>query len=647
MNYAKLIRKIRFWVILIFKFCLIGLSLLFAFLLRFDFSLPDAEWQLFTQLLAPVLIIKITIFWMMGLNHGWWRYVSIADVIDIVKANVLASSFFLLYVIFIHGQDGMPRSIFFLDCALCFTLGCGVRLATRAYRENYLRTSTVQEDDLRRVLVVGAGSAGQMIVREMRQNPSLGISVVGYIDDDLDKQAQRFNGVPVLGGQEDLNRICNENDVAEVIITIPSATGKQLRAIVDRCRKAGIKFKTLPGVGDLIDGNVTVQQIKDVDLNDLLGRDPVKLDIERIKSYLEGKRILVTGAAGSIGSEFCRQVARFNPEQMILFDVAETPLFFLEKELTERFPNLHLTTVIGDIRSSTLITSVFNTFHPEVVSHAAAYKHVPMMEANPEAAANNNIQGTKIVADAAHQFGVKYFVMISTDKAVNPTNVMGASKRVAELYVQNLDRVSKTNFVTVRFGNVLGSNGSVIPIFRDQIKMGGPVTVTHPDVIRYFMTIPEAVQLVLQAGSMGKGGEIFLLDMGEPVKIVTLAEEMIRLSGFRPYEDIDIRFTGLRPGEKLYEELLLAGEGVQSTSHAKIMVAQSTSYDWQILNRQFDNLHLAIQQSDIRRIIGIIKEIVPEYSASAHWNNEARIVDVTFAAKQWDGVAQTRLVTNS
>ncbi len=646
MNYAKLIREMRFWVVLAFKFCLIGVALLLAFFLRFDFSIPNAEWLLFLQLLAPVIIIKIAVFGIMGLNHGWWRYVSIADVINIIRANILASALFFLYVLLIHSLDGMPRSIFFLDGALCFTLGCGVRLFTRAYRENYFPTSIAQEAALRKVLVVGAGSAGQMIVREMRQNPALAISVVGYVDDDPDKQAQRFNGVPVLGGQEDLDRICEDYDVEEIIITIPSATGKQVRAIVDRCRKVGVKFKTLPGVGDLIDGNVTVQQIKDVDLKDLLGRESIKLDIAGIKGYLEKKRIMVTGAAGSIGSEICRQVARFNPEKIILFDVAETPLFFLEKELKERFPNVQMSTVIGDVRSRTFITSVFNAFCPEVVLHAAAYKHVPMMEANPEAAANNNIQGTRIVADAAHQFNVKHFVMISTDKAVNPTNVMGASKRVAELYVQNLDRVSKTNYVTVRFGNVLGSNGSVIPIFREQIKRGGPVTVTHPDVIRFFMTIPEAVQLVLQAGSMGKGGEIFLLDMGEPVKIVTLAEEMIRLSGFRPYEDIDIRFTGLRPGEKLYEELLLAGEGVKPTGHEKIMVAKSTAYDWQVLNRQFDSLYVAIRQSDMRRIVGIINEIVPEYTASARWSNEARIIDVAYETKEWDHAAQPRLATN-
>jgi len=622
MRYGKQLRENRSWLIFIFKTCLIITSLLLAFMLRFDFSLSPAGWQLFTQLLVPLLIIKLAVFWKMGLNHGWWRYASIADVIEIFKANVFASALFVLYVGFVHGMAGMPRSVLLLDGTICFLLGCGIRLATRAYRENYFPMTQIQEEKLKKVLLVGAGAAGQLIVREIRQNPNLAISVVGYIDDDPDKQNRHFNGVPVLGTQKDLDFICEEHDIAEIIIAIPSATGRQVRAIIDRCRKSGVKFKTLPGVGDLIDGKVMVQQVKDVDLDDLLGRETVTLDIGRIKSYLTGKRILVTGAAGSIGSEICRQVARFAPEKLILLDSAETPLFYLERELIERFPGIHLSAVIGDVRARTLLTSTFDAFMPEVIFHAAAYKHVPIMEANPEAAANNNVRGTKVVADAAHKFGVKHFVMISTDKAVNPTNVMGASKRAAELYVQNLARRSRTNFVTVRFGNVLGSNGSVIPIFREQIKKGGPVTVTHPEIIRYFMTIPEAAQLVLQAGSMGKGGEIFLLDMGDPVKILSLAEEMIRLSGFRPYEDIDIRFTGLRPGEKLYEELLLAGEGVQPTSHAKIMVARATIRDWIILNRQFEELNLATQQMDTRGIIKILKEIVPEYHISSRWNGE-------------------------
>lgn len=611
-NIARLLEK-RMCFVPACKLVIISLAFFLAFLIRFDFSLPAGEWNLFSRLILPLVLIKMTVFWWMGLNHGWWKYVSLADVIDIFKANVTGSACFLLYVALVHGLEGVPRSVLLLDGILCFLLICGVRFTTRAYRENYLPMNSVRENGGKRVLIIGAGYAGQAIVKEMRINDSLTMSVMGYIDDDPAKQNQRFQGVQVLGTREDLNRVTVELRIEEIIIAIPSATGKQLCSIVDCCMEARVKFKTLPGVGDLIDEKVTVQLIKDVDLEDLLGRDTVELDEGRIRNYLQGKRILVTGAAGSIGSEICRQVARFQPESMVLLEKAETPLFYMERELRERFPDLHLTAVIGDIRHRQHIVSVFEDYLPEVVFHAAAYKHVPMMEANPESAVNNNVRGTKIVADAAHSIGVRHFVMISTDKAVNPTNVMGASKRAAELYIQNLSRLSNTHFVTVRFGNVLGSSGSVIPIFKEQIAKGGPLTVTHPDVMRYFMTIPEAAQLVLQAGSMGRGGEIFLLDMGDPVKILNLAEEMIRLSGFTPYEDIDIVFTGLRPGEKLFEELLLSGEGIRSTAHAKIMVAQASYCDWKTLNRQVEDLYQASRNTDAGQVIRTLEEIVPEY----------------------------------
>jgi FlaA1/EpsC-like NDP-sugar epimerase len=614
--FVKFIQQIfhkRIWIILFFKTILISFSFLFAFLLRFDLRADTVDWTLFGQLVVPLLLIKLAVFWLMGLNHGWWRYVSIPDVLNLLLANVAASAAFVLYVALATGFQGVPRSVLLLDAMICFLLGCGVRFLTRAWRENYFPMGIDARGCGKRVLIVGAGSAGQMIVKEMRVNPSLSLTVAGYVDDDPDKQGQCFQGVRVLGTHENLPDICRDNHIEEVIIAIPSATGKELRRIVDSCKNADIRFRTVPGVGELIDGTVTVQQIKDVDLEDLLGREPISLDLDGIKSYLQGKSILVTGAAGSIGSEICRQIARFRPARIILFDKAETPLFFIERELKERFPDIPVTPLIGDLRHRAHTISVFDDYQPEVVFHAAAYKHVPLMEANPEAAANNNVRGTKILADAAHSHGVLRFVMISTDKAVNPTNVMGASKRAAELYVQSLSRFSKTHFVTVRFGNVLGSNGSVIPIFREQIRKGGPVTVTHPEVIRYFMTIPEASQLVLQAGSMGKGGEIFLLDMGEPVKIVTLAEEMIRLSGLKPYEDIEISFSGLRPGEKLFEELLLAGEGIKPTGHKKIMVARAELCDWNTLNRQIEDLYEATRTLDTQLIVTILEEIVPEF----------------------------------
>jgi len=613
MQLIKKLMEKRNFILVLFKVCLVSLSFLFAFLLCYDLHAVAADWDLFGRLFLPVLLVKLLVFWRMGLGHGWWRYVSIPDVVTLFFANLVASAIVLLYVVFIHGIEGVPRSLILLDAMICFLLSCGVRLLTRAWRENYLPMVLDARCDGKRVLIVGAGSAGQMIVKEMRVNPSLSLRVVGFVDDDPDKQGQRFQGVPVLGAHKELAAICRDNSVEEVIIAIPSATGKELKRIVESCSSAKIKFRTLPSVGELIDGTVTVQQIKDVDLEDLLGREPISLDVEGIKNYLRGKTILVTGAAGSIGSEICRQIARFGPALIILFDKAETPLFFIERELRERFPDIPLIPLVGDLRHRTHTVSVFDDHQPEVVFHAAAYKHVPLMEVNPEAAANNNVRGTKILADAAHAHGVRNFVMISTDKAVNPTNVMGASKRAAELYVQNLARFSKTHFVTVRFGNVLGSNGSVIPIFREQIKKGGPLTVTHKDVIRYFMTIPEASQLVLQAGSMGRGGEIFLLDMGEPVKIVKLAEEMIRLSGLKPYEDIDIIFTGLRPGEKLFEELLLAGEGIKATNHEKIMVARAEHCDWNVLNLRIEELYEATCLLDTEKILDILQEIVPEF----------------------------------
>jgi len=596
---------------------IIASSLLVAFLLRFDFRLTDQFWQTIWRLLPPLMIIKLSIFWRAGLFRGWWRYVSMADLVDILKANFFGSLGFVLYAVFVLRLENIPRSVLILDGVLCFLLIGGVRFLTRAFRENYLPMPLNRRQGMTRVLVVGAGDAGQMIAREIRQNPRLCLEVVGFVDDDPMKRGERFQGVPVLGGQQEIASLCRRQSIDEVIIAIPSASGKEIRKIVDLCLKAEVDFKTLPGVSDLIDGRVSIQSVREVSLDDLLGREPVRLEVDKIRSYLAGKRVLVTGAAGSIGSEICRQVARFAPEKIILFDHAETSLFYVEQELLKVSSDIRIVPIVGDVRCRSRVEAIFDEFMPEVVFHAAAYKHVPMMEHNPAEAANNNVRGSMVVADAADLFGVKHFVMISTDKAVRPTNVMGASKRAAELYVQTLAQRSKTHFVTVRFGNVLGSSGSVVPIFKEQIRNGGPVTVTHPEVTRYFMTIPEATQLVLlvlQAGSMGRGGEIFLLDMGEAVRIVHLAEELIRLSGFRPYEDIDIVFTGLRPGEKLYEELLLAGEGIVPTTHEKIMVAKATACDAQMLNGQLEELFQAARAMDLALTIAKLQQIVPEFS---------------------------------
>lgn len=620
----KTVLERRTWCIALIQLAIIIASLIFAFLFRFDMRIPGQYWQVLFALLPALLAIKLVVFWRMGLFTGWWRYVSMADLITLFKANVLASLGFVLYAVFVHRLEYIPRSVLALDFILCFLLMGGVRFVTRAFRENYFPMPLRKQPEQTRVLVVGAGDAGQMIAREIRQNPRLNLTVVGFVDDDPKKKGERFQGITVLGHQDALAAICLEQAVDEVIIAIPSASGKEIRQIVERCVEAGVRFKTLPGVGDLIDGRVSIESVRAVSLDDLLGREPVRLEIERIKASLAGKRVLVTGAGGSIGSEICRQIARFGPKKMILYENAETPLFHIEQELLHSAPGVRLIPIIGDIRYRARVEAIFDEFMPEVVFHAAAYKHVPMMEHNPAEAVNNNIRGTKILADAADAFGVERFVMISTDKAVNPTNVMGASKRAAEIYVQSLARRSRTTFVTVRFGNVLGSNGSVVPIFQEQIRKGGPVTVTHPEVTRFFMTIPEASQLVLQAACMGRGGEIFLLNMGEPVKIVKLAEELIRLSGLRPYEDIDIVFSGLRPGEKMYEELLLSGEGIVATEHEMIMVARSESCDAEELERKLEVLFTAARALDLQHIRRLLQGVVPEFIPPAE-NVSARV----------------------
>lgn len=609
----QLVLEYRRIFILLAQIIVIVSAFYLSYLLRFDFDIPAEYLASFKKMLLPLLVLKLSIFWWFGVFRGWWRYVSMADLVLLVRANLFASLFVLLAAFFLYRMEDIPRTVLVLEGVLCFLFMGGIRFLTRAFREQYFPMVFQSVGPFENTIVYGAGTGGQAVVRELRMQPEIGKRVVGFIDDDPEKKNRIIQGYEVLGGGQELVRICRREDVKEVILAIPNATGKQVRSIVDRCRDADIHFKILPGMGELINGTLSVQQIRDVALEDLLGREPVQLDNQAIASYLQGKRVLVTGAGGSIGSEICRQVSRFAPDTLILFDQAETPLFFVDRELSESDPPYKLISIIGDVCSRSRLRAVFDKYRPEVVFHAAAYKHVPVMEANPAEAVRTNVRGTQYLAEVADAFSVENFVMISTDKAVNPTNVMGATKRAAEIFVQNLSRRSSTHFVTVRFGNVLGSNGSVVPIFKQQIQDGGPVTVTHPEVTRYFMTIPEATQLVLQAGSMGQGGEIFLLDMGEPVKIVTLAEELIRLSGLEPYEDITIEFTGLRPGEKLFEELLLSGEGVQDTRHSKIKVALAVDYDEKSLANRFKALYGAAQKMQRETVRGILREIVPEY----------------------------------
>jgi FlaA1/EpsC-like NDP-sugar epimerase len=590
---------------------LVTAAVFLSFLLRFDLAVPSEQMDSLREAVAVALLVKPLLFAASGMYHNIWRYASLHDAYKIFKAVTFSSFAAGFLLIYRDGPYAVPRSIHLLDWLILLFLICGSRLIWRACRETRSATSRRKGT---RTFIVGAGEAGNLLLKEIRKLPDSPCDVVGFIDDAHDKQGLRLSGVPVLGGIRDLSGLVRKHRVDEVIFAIPSADAAVLRNIVASCERSKAKFKMLPGIASLIHTGVSVSQIKEVEIEDLLGRDPVTLDQTAISNYLSGKRVLVTGAAGSIGSEICRQVARFSPQKLILLDQAETPLFFIEKELSASFPELRILPVVGDVRNLDGVEKVFSDFRPEVVFHAAAYKHVAMMEYNPAEAVLNNVLGSKNVADASHKYHADNFVLVSTDKAVNPTNVMGASKRSAEIYVQALASRSKTTkFTTVRFGNVLGSNGSVIPLFKEQILKGGPVTVTHREVVRYFMTITEASQLVLQAGCIGKSGEIFVLDMGKPVRILALAEELIRLSGYIPYQEIPIEFTGLKPGEKLYEELLISGEGVRQTCHKKIRVIAAVERDLKRVTRELEELFDFAKERDIAELIRSLRRVVPEF----------------------------------
>lgn len=600
-------------IILFGQTVMVAAAFLLALCLRYDGNVTETTIAIVTGLIIPLVAIKLASFGALRLCSGWWRYVSIPDLVTLVKANLLASMLFTLYCSYGPTPVRLSWSVLVLDGLLCFLLMSGARVAVRIGREYVCSLTKACGPDEKRVIVVGTGAIGQSVVREVRQNPKLRWKIIGYVDQDSSRLKQRFQGVQVLADINGLTGLLRRLAVDQVILANHALNSTEMRNVVATCRKFGVKSMILPNVGEILDENVSVQSIRDVKLEDLLGRPPVRLEVDGIRRYLGGKKILVTGAAGSIGREISHQVAEFGAAAVMLFDNAETPLFHVERELRARYPGVDFITSLSDVRNASRVDYVFAQFAPQVVFHAAAYKHVPMSEQNPVATAENNVLGSWHLANAACRHGVEHFVMISTDKAVNPTNVMGASKRAAEIFVQSLSPRSATNIVTVRFGNVLGSNGSVVPLFQEQIRNGGPVTVTDPEATRYFMTIPEAVQLVLQAGNMGQGGEIFILNMGEQMRIVHLAEELIRLSGKTPYQEIDIVYTGLRPGEKLHEELLLDEEDVLPTSHEKIFVAKACLQDPCTLARRIDSLAVACRNMDREAVMIALKEIVPEF----------------------------------
>ncbi|TCV84282.1 polysaccharide biosynthesis protein [Sulfurirhabdus autotrophica] len=582
-----------------------------AYWLRFNLDIPPSYTQNMLQTLLYVVPVQAAVFWYFGLYRGIWRYASLPDIKRILIAVILATLLGSLTLMLFRASGQIPRTVFLLDPVLLVMLMGGSRLLYRAWKEHRLY-GTFQLQGLP-VLILGAGDAAANLIKALERSNEW--RVVGVLDDNIHKHGRLVQGVPILGRLDELPLFATKLSVGQAIIAMPSASHAIRRRVVGLCTDAGIRVLTVPSFEDLMSGKVAVSQIRNVELDDLLGRDPVVLDDKQLHNFLTDKVVMVSGAGGSIGSELCRQIAKFNPKHLVLFELNEFALYTIEQEFLEKFPKISVISVVGDVKKRARVDQVIETHQPTVIFHAAAYKHVPLMEReNAWEAMQNNILGTYCLASSAVQHGVEKFVLISTDKAVNPTNVMGASKRLAEMVCQGLQQKEQTKFVMVRFGNVLGSTGSVIPKFREQIANGGPITVTDPEITRYFMSIPEAAQLVLQAGSMGKGGEVFVMDMGEPVRIVELAKDMIRLSGFNE-EDIKIVFTGLRPGEKLYEELLADDEHTLPTPHPKLRIAKAREADLKWLEKLVTYLSESpiLKDEDVRRDL---KEWVPEYSCS-------------------------------
>ena len=605
---------------------LFALALLVSYFVRFDMGELREQWFLsrFMPLLPVFLTVKLVVFWRLKHFRADWAYAGVRDVVNILSAALLSLGILYgtIYLFqYVPGWFGRvspapfrsySRGVLLLDFMATVFLVCTARLGVRLYLEEL---KPISPEGLKHVLIIGAGRATEVVIREINRMTVDRYRVVGLVDDDATKRGLSIHGVAVLGATEDIPSICDDHEVDEIIISMPSATQKELRRIVEVCSGTKLKYQTLPSVGDLIHGRVTVSQIRPVDIADLLGREMVELDTEALARFIRGRRVLITGAGGSIGSEMCRQVCHFGPGELILVEQAETPLFDIENELKGALPDIPVTACICDIEDRDRVMAVWGRHRPDVVIHAAAHKHVPLMERNSCEAIKNNVLGTKNVADACCANDVAEFVLISTDKAVNPSSVMGASKRVAEMYTQGLNGRAgcKTQFKSVRFGNVLGSSGSVVPAFRRQIAAGGPVRVTHPEMQRYFMTIPEASQLVLQAAATGKGGQIFLLDMGEPVNIADLARQMITLSGFRPEEDIDIIYTGVRPGEKLFEELRTDSEDIQATVHPKVMIWSHQPVPWEQVEQAIADLTALQNCPDRAKVVETLRRIVPEY----------------------------------
>lgn len=599
------VRQVSLWAL---DMCGILISVLVSMILTWKYQNLDIS-TIMLSIIIYMLIHTVS-FKLFKCYSSLWRYAGEEELVSILSACLV----YVIPVYIVHRLIGIDYSILFYVVSTILIIGYtgGLRLVYRTGRR--FKTRMIVSQDSQRVLVVGAGSAGQMIINELKENPQLKKVPVGIIDDDINKIGRVIHNVKILGDTSQVKEIVEKENVDEIILAMANVDKARKSEIINICKETKCKLKTIPGIFEIIDGKVDIKKIRDVDIEDLLGREPIKVNMNEMSGYIKERTVLVTGGGGSIGSELCRQIASFNPKHLIIVDNYENNAYAIQQELIRRYEGkLNLSTIIASIREYKRMDEIFNEYKPDVVFHAAAHKHVPLMEKSPSEAIKNNIFGTLNVATLADKYRVKRMVLISTDKAVNPTNIMGATKRAAEMIIQTINEKSSTEFVAVRFGNVLGSNGSVIPLFKKQIAEGGPVTITHPEIIRYFMTIPEAVQLVLQAGAMAKGGEIFILDMGEPVKIVDLANNLIKLSGFEPGIDIKIEYTGLRPGEKLYEELLMAEEGITKTENSKIFIGKPIDINTVKVYKSLEILKRIVDREEVELIESVIRELVDTY----------------------------------
>jgi FlaA1/EpsC-like NDP-sugar epimerase len=616
------LRLLNRTVQVVLDIAILSLAYWLAFLFRLEFSIPSPWLRVLLVTWPYVVFLQYASLAAFGVPRLSWRYISIGDVTRVLIAVSVANGVMLavrlggLVISPVLEVLVIPLGVIAMNFALAFLCLVGIRAVRRLQGEANDRRQRDAGSERQRVLLIGAGQAGVMVAREIMNRPDLGLHPVGFLDDDPGKLNTSIGGLPVLGRTQDVREVAERKHVSRALITIANAPGKEIRRIAELCRDAELETKIIPGMYEIVGEKLNLSRIREVAIEDLLGREPVQLDEDIVGASIRSRVVLVTGAGGSIGSELCRQVSRFGPSRLVLVERYENALFEIHRELTQAFPHVPIEPCVADICDARRMEQVFTATKPELVFHAAAHKHVPMMEWNPCEAVKNNIGGTRVVAELSDRYGVQRFVLVSTDKAVNPTSVMGATKRIAEIYVQSLSHRSTTKFVTVRFGNVLGSAGSVIPIFREQIARGGPVTVTHPEMRRYFMTIPEASQLVLQAGGMGEGGEIYILDMGEPVKIVDLARDLITLSGLKPDEDIEIRFSGVRPGEKLFEELSTDSEHADKTKHPKVFIGRIKSHAWELVTVGVDALLGLAREAQVEHVRAAIGDLVPEYGVA-------------------------------